>query len=381
VFEEFGRFDFGLTDEQEQRAARLHKESLIVDLLYWGPLGYRSFTPDEEKEDIAAFEAGGIPEMSTSGERRELEFAIKRSDEYRNLWEASGVTAGPRDVTPAEGMAAIAAHQTAIVDHNPWLVKARTAADFRRAKAEGKRAIFINSQQTGQLQLEHLDVGYNFGLRMLMLTYNVMNHLCAGCTERTDAGVSNVGVQVIKRMDELGIIVDTSHLGKQSTLDCCTISKKPVVASHTAAQEVYFHDRGKSDDELKALARTGGVIGVVTVPFFLGEGQGTVSIEAMLDHIDYIAALVGWKHVAIGTDWPLGFTTFWLSKYFHLDNLRSLGFREEHDVQPTTNLVGFDDYRDFPNITRGLVKRGYDDEQINGILGENFLRVFENVCG
>jgi membrane dipeptidase len=104
-----------------------------------------------------------------------------------------------------------------------------------------------------------------------------------------------------------------------------------------------------------------------------------VTIEAMLDHIDYVSELVGWRHVGVGTDWPLQADQGSLRDLF-LPRMSETGFRAEDRVG-IANLVGFDDYRDFPNIVRGLVGRGYTDEQIRGILGENFLRVFEAVCG
>jgi membrane dipeptidase len=151
-----------------------------------------------------------------------------------------------------------------------------------------------------------------------------------------------------------------------------------VVASHTSAAGLYEVDRGKSDVELKALAETGGVIGIAAVPPFLAPGEG-VTIEAMLNHIDYASELVGWRHVGIGTDWPLQASRETLDAVY-MPLMMESGFRPEHNLS-IANLVGFDDYRDYPNITRGLVSRGYDDEQIRGVLGENFLRVFEEVCG
>ena len=213
---------------------------------------------------------------------------------------------------------------------------------------------------------------------MIGLTYNWQNYVGSGCTDRSDGGVTDFGARFIRRMNELGIVVDTAHSGRRTTLDACSISSRPVIASHTSADAVSPHDRAKSDRELRALAGTGGVIGVVAVPFFLSTGRD-VTIDAMLDHIDYIANLVGWQHVAIGTDWPLQMTKGALSRIGEME--RQYGFRPEHRVSWTTNLIGFDDYRDFPNITRGLVKRGYTDEQVRGILGENFLRVVDDVCG
>jgi membrane dipeptidase len=100
----------------------------------------------------------------------------------------------------------------------------------------------------------------------------------------------------------------------------------------------------------------------------------------MLDHIDYIARRVGWQHVGIGTDWPVQSPLDLVVETVG-GLLPEIGFRPEDNIDVTQTLIGFSDYREFPNITRGLVKRGYSDEQIQGILGENFLRVFGQVCG
>jgi membrane dipeptidase len=267
-------------------------------------------------------------------------------------------------------------------DHFPWLVKALKAEDFRRAKAEGKHAAWINTQLLMGVNLDFIKLvepAYMMGLRMIQLSYNFMTYIASGCTERTDSGVSNYGAKLIQLMNALGIIVDISHCGRQSTLDACKLSSKSVIASHASAEAVYKHARAKSDEELKAIADTGGVIGIVTVPFFLAGGEG-VGMESWLDHADYIADLVGWEHVAIGSDWPMPMPKSILKDAFNTLAAEA-GFREEDNIDSATNLIGFDDYRDLPNITRGLVSRGYSDEQIKGILGENFLRVFEEVCG
>src|SRR5262249_2402092 len=147
-------------------------------------------------------------------------------------------------------------------DRLPWLTKALTAEDIRRAKRDGNVAGFISTQDADGIDrgLRDLQMAYDFGMRMIGLTYNMMNAGGGGCTERPDAGVSHFGAALIARMDELGIIVDTSHSGRQTTLDACLLSERPVVASHTAAEAVFRIDRAKSDDELHAIAETGGVI-------------------------------------------------------------------------------------------------------------------------
>jgi membrane dipeptidase len=178
--------------------------------------------------------------------------------------------------------------------------------------------------------------------------------------------------------------VDTSHCGRQTTLDACQLSTAPVVATHTSAEGVYSHARAKSDEELKTLADTGGVIGVMVVPFMIApspaQGEKT-GITAWLDHVDYIVNLVGWEHVAIGTDWPMQVPRSAM-KDIVLNASLKLGHRKKDRIEDIfTGIDGFDEPCDFPNLTRGLISRGYSDEKIKGILGENFLRVFKEVCG
>lgn len=265
-----------------------------------------------------------------------------------------------------------------------WARRARTAADIRAAKSAGEIALWgmcwLNLLRPDDLHL--VEVAHELGVMdVVELAYNRMNFVGAGCTERYDPGLSNFGLQFVRRCNEVGVIVDTAHSGRQTTLDACRASRKPVVATHTGATALYEHERSKSDEELREIAASGGVIGVFAIPFFLGTpGESPPTIELMLDHVDYIVQLVGWEHVAIGTDWPLALPEGVQRRVF-LPLTEALGFRNEHDIDVTATLVGFRDPRDLLNVTRGLVSRSYEDEQIRGILGENFLRVFEDVCG
>jgi membrane dipeptidase len=376
----FGAFDFGLSTEQEERAARLHRESVVVDMLFQGPFGPLAFTDDLVKGALDEAKGKSPEEVYGAVSRAPVRAALRGElPEFEEVWRQSGITAGNRQAPPDQlvdvGLA------QAQFDGFPWLRKALRADDIRRAKADGALAGFVSTQNATWIDpdLVALQAAYDMGMRMVGLSYNVQNLLAGGCTERFDGGVTNFGAQVISRMDDLGIIVDMAHSGRQAALDACRLSRNPVVASHTSARVVFDADRAKDDDVARAIASTGGVLGVVAVPFFLAAGTG-VTIDAMLDHIDHLAALVGWEHVAIGTDWPLQADTDTLVETL-MPMVLSMGFREEHNIDPVATLVGFDDYRDFPNITRGLVARGYTDTQVEGILGENFLRVFAAVCG
>lgn len=378
-------FTFGLDEAQENRAAQLHRESLIIDLLYQGPIGPETFPLELEEE---------IHEMLTTSPRdvfslyKLMSEPVRRAvanklDQFRTQWLASGVTGGNREIELAyfEIYADLMGLAQSQFDNLSWMVKAVVAEDFRTAKRQQLAAGFISTQMvSGPFpSLEILRHGWESGLRMVQLTYNEKNTLGCGCTDKENSGVTDFGRSAILLMNDLGVIVDTGHCGERTTLDACEISSRPVVASHTAASGIYHHDRCKSDDELRAIAETGGVIGVVAVPFFLQNGKN-VTLNDMLNHIDYIAELVGPEHVAIGTDWPSQIPYSILNDVF-ADVISSVGFRSEHNVNPSSTIDGFRDYLDFPNITRGLVSRDYSDSEIKGILGENFLRVFKEVCG
>ncbi|MCC6945242.1 MAG: membrane dipeptidase [Thermomicrobiales bacterium] len=382
--ERFGDWDFGLNTEQEERAARLHAESIIIDTLFQGPCGRRSFDDEMIRQLQDEYARHGDSKHSVmSCLKMPVRMAVDGDfPEFERCWKASGITAGNRQIDGdhvGESFEHFALAQ-AQFDRLPWLIKATTAGDIRRAKAKGKCAGFVSTQNTIDIgtDLNRLDQYYYMGMRMIQLTYNSVNFVAGGCTDRVDCGVTDFGVKFIKRMNELGMIVDISHCGRQTTLDACALSSAPVVASHTSADGLYRHDRAKSDEELRAIAASGGCIGVYLVSMFLS-GKQVSTVEDFLDHVDYIANLVGPEFVGIGSDWPMQAPEWGVQRL--AEWVLDIGFRPEHRVGALVNVQGFDDYRDFSNITRGLVSRGYSDDQIRGILGENFLRVFEHVCG
>lgn len=383
--EQFGVFDFGLDEAQETRAATLHRESVIVDALFQGSVGYRVYDAAMEKELLSQFESHhDIMRALVEGAGMPLRMALEgRLDAVKEHWDQSGITCGNRQIELTEGSFAEAMRTGAQgqFDQFDWLTKALTAGDIRKAHDNGTHAGLVNTQvSTGPWRdLDALEHFYHFGMRMCGLTYNSLSSVGAGCTERTDAGLSHFGVASVKVLNQLGVMVDTAHSGRQTTLDACEVSDAPVVASHTAAQGVYQHARGKSDEELRAIAETGGFIGVVTCPFFIGAGSG-LDINVFLDHVEYIANVAGVDHVGIGTDWPMQLPK-WMMPAVMAPFATAVGFRPEDQVDVTDSLIGFDDYRDMPNITRGLVARGWTDLDIKKVLGENFLRVMEEVCG
>ena len=386
--ERFGGFPFGLSPAEEVRAAELHDRAVIIDMVHQGAAGHRLFDhPDLAGEKARLSRLFGHPlDFMAAAQSAALMLDQAGGTALRDLWRASGVTCGtmhihvggPGDAGDRLGRAA---HLTAT--SLPWLTQARTAGDIRRAKATGSHCLVGYCQPVMPLppDLSALDDAYERGLRVLMLTYNHADHVGAGCTASVDAGLTAFGQRVVDWCNSAGVVVDTSHCGPETTLQACRRSRQPVLANHTAAAALFPHPRGKSDDALRAIADTGGMVGIVTVPFFLS-ADPRADIGCLLDHIGHVADLTGIAHVGIGTDWPLTGPKAGMAANFGGAGLASIGFDEQtHAIEATRNLIGFDDYRDFPNITRGLVARGLDDDAILAVLGGNFLRVFGQVCG
>lgn len=381
-----GWYDFKLTEQEEERAVRLHEQNINIDLLFQGPLS-PSAIPDSVSDKIKALcepykdepmlyssmPAKMITKLSASGE----------IPEYKEEWYKSGITAGNRELhlETSESIITSMAEVQLQFDSADWLIKALTAEDIRAAKRNGQKAGIITAQETDGLgtNLELLDVLHNFGLRILQLTYNNQNQIGAGCAEQSNAGITNFGKRFIERLNKLGIIVDTGHCGKQTTLDACSYSKTPVIASHTGVEAIYPHMRCKSDEEIIAIAETGGVIGIFAMPWFVHQDPNHTTIDHVLDHIEYVIRLVGIDHVGIGTDWPMS-DVLWSLVYFKEHIAPKLGFAKG-DGPSTETVAGLEKYSYFINFTRGLVARGYTDEEIAKIMGGNWLRVFEDICG
>lgn len=381
-----GLYDFHLTLAEEERAVRLHDTNINIDLLFQGPLSPTAI-PDSVSAKIkelcepykddpmlySSLPSQWVTKLSASGD----------IPQYKEEWYKSGITAGNRELNLSDPNSMITSMGEVQLqfDSADWLVKALTAEDIRAAKRDGKKAGIVTAQETDGLgkNLELLDGLYHFGLRILQLTYNNQNLIGSGCGEPANGGLSKYGIRFIERLNKLGIIVDTGHCGKQTTLDACKYSQTPVIASHTGVVAIFPHMRCKSDEEIIAIANTGGVIGIFAMPWFVHEDPNHTTIDHVLDHMEYVIRLVGVDHVGIGTDWPMS-DVMWALVYFKEHIAPKLGFAKG-DGPSTETVAGLEKYSYFINFTRGLVARGYSDGDIEKIMGGNWLRVFAQICG
>ncbi len=240
---------------------------------------------------------------------------------------------------------------------NPLHIEqARTTAEIRSLHARGKIAAVLGLEGGHSIEndLSKLIALYKRGIRYLTLTWNNSTPWATSARDKLSEtkGLSEFGRQVIRTMDSLGVIVDVSHVGVQSVRDVLAITKHPIIASHSGARALYNNTRNLTDDQIRAIAATGGVIGVVFYPSFLSATPKTVTLETVVKHIDYIKNLVGADYVALGSDF---------------DGI---------EIWP----VGLENVTKFPDLTMALLKRGYTTTDVRKILGGNYMRVFETVC-
>jgi membrane dipeptidase len=272
-----------------------------------------------------------------------------------------------------------------------------TAADIEKIKAEGKVGAIIGSQNSrhfgtdlGLVELFHI-----LGQRVCQITYNERNFVGDGCMEPNDAGLSFYGKQVIAELNRVGMVIDLSHVGVKTSFDTVAASKQPVVITHIGVKHIADTPRTASDDLLKAVASTGGVIGLTSLPVVNWRGTDQrPSINDYLDAIEHTIEVVGIDHVGIGSDHvvePDGYPT-WVRAYLsekcnpyspqrgvRMNTLADVmkGVEIEVDEQ----LEGYRGMQDLPRLTDALLTRGYSEEDTQKVLGGNFMRVFRQVWG
>jgi membrane dipeptidase len=219
--------------------------------------------------------------------------------------------------------------------------------------------------------LHRVDVLYGMGVRLAGLTYARKSFIGDGQFERTNCGLSEFGVAVVRRMNDIGMAIDLSHAGSRTAMETIELSEVPVVFSHNAANAVWPSRRARSDEELLACATRGGLCCVTAVPNSLSDDPHQ-DINCVLDQYDYFVKLVGIDHVGIGTDTLIG---------DHVGFHRVLLGRNAPDQLPAAYLDGLESPADGSNIIRGLIARGYDDASIRKIAGQNALDFLRRTIG
>ena len=250
------------------------------------------------------------------------------------------------------------------------VVKIGNADDIVAAKQQGNIGFMPTLEHLAiGNRIERVDALFGMGVRLAGITYNRKNFIGDGLNERNPGGLSNFGIEVVHRMNDLGMAVDLSHASMPTALDAIEFSRAPVVFSHNAAYTLRPNGRTRKDEELVACARKGGLVCITAVPNSLSDDPEQ-DIDCVLDHYDYMAQLVGIDHVGIGTDTTIG---------DHVAFHRHMMGRDGPDQLPAPYLNGLESPADGKNIVRGLIRRGYTDEQVQKIIGGNALEFFRRV--
>ena len=255
------------------------------------------------------------------------------------------------------------------LSQHPEIVLVDNAADIRAAKKSGKLAIGFHFQGTEPVGRDLANVGayYQLGIRWMLMAYNFQNNVGTGCLEaqKNDIGISEYGKDLIAEMNRVGMLVDCSHSGYRTTMDAMALSTKPCIFSHSNPRALYDHPRNIRDDQIKMCAQTGGIIGINGVGPFIGEPK-EVTVDTMVRHIDYVVQLVGPEHVALGLDYMTPLHCQVLSDFYKGD-LSKVALPELP--------WGFFSPTQVPLLLSKLLAKGYSQEALRGIMGENFLRV------
>lgn len=376
------------TPKQLERGLELHKNSLVIDCYGFMP---RAAYDGQQVSDAINSKASilEIQDMQEDMSMTRFVYNLKERQEFEKAWKAAGVTCiiqnAGEEGNEIKRLLKRLAHFTHATDMmSEFVSKAAIPKDIIKAKKENRHALYFSGNGVPLPQdwisvedeLRYISVFFHLGIRMMHLTYNRRNVIGDGCAEVANGGLSDFGRAVVKEMNRVGVIVDIAHSGWQTSLEAAQLSAKPMVASHTTVAAIKKHIRSKPDNVIRAIADTGGYIGICCIPRFLG---GTGDIAQMMKHIDYVVKKFGSEHVAIGTD--ISFTSQFASE----ENKKIPVYRQERtrwealwpadNFKETPEMIKSMAWTNWPLFTVGMVQMGYSDDDIQKILSGNSMRV------
>ena len=349
------------TDRYSAKVIELVTENLVIDMLgllslngetrkRWGPDG-----KGISNSDIKIFKSSGINVFHNAygvGGKTQTEAKMNVLNYVGNL---NGIIANRPDV----------------------FMRIDSIKDMQEVMKNRKTGVMIGVQNADHfISPDDVNLFNDLGQRVSQLTYNSRNMIGNGATERMDGGISDFGESIIKRMNEVGMAIDVSHCGDQTTLDAFEISKKPVLITHSNVRSLNpNHPRCKTDEAIIKMAKAGSVVGITNVRNFVKATEPT-TIEHLLDQYDHVRDLVGSEHLGVGSDIDLyGYDAMPKKQYDALKAMYkgSYAFREKIDIE------GIDHPKRMFELTAGLIRRKYSNREIRGILGQNFKRVLANI--
>jgi len=283
----------------------------------------------------------------------------------------------------ARTVAAIGQVQKLIEAHPAYFTHVRTAADFARAKSESRLGIILSFESAEMLQgkLESLELFRNLGVRVMQLSYNRKSPFAAGVMEPEGGGLTPLGREAVAEMNRLGIAIDLSHANAATTTAVLALAAKPPVMTHAGCAAVHPHPRNKSDEQLRALAERGGVVGIFDLPYLTASPRQP-TVDDYLAHLEHALRIAGEDHVGIGSDvgiLPLDLSEKGMAEVNkELEQRRASGLAAPEEDRPPY-VVGLNTPRRIEVIADQLLRRGYPPGVVERVIGANFARVFADI--
>ena len=267
-------------------------------------------------------------------------------------------------------------------DNSDLIFLGRNFKDIEKAHSENKTAIFFGFQNCSPIEddINLVEKVHELGCRFMQLTYNNQSLLATGCYEKIDSGVTNFGKEAIREMNRVGIVIDMSHSAEKSTFDAIELSKKPIAITHANPNFWHAAKRNKSNQLLKTLGESGGMLGLSLYPHHL-KGNTNCTLESFCEMTARAAEIIDIKNIGIGSDLCLkqpDSIVEWMrngtwskDKNFGEGSKNKPGFPKQPEW--------FEDARGFKNLESGLKKIGFSEDEINGILGNNWFNFYKNI--
>ena len=266
--------------------------------------------------------------------------------------------------------------------YNKYIFHGKNFKDIEKAHKENKTAVFFGFQNCSPIEddISLVEEVHKMGVRFMQLTYNNQSLLATGCYEENDSGVTRMGKEVIKEMNRLGIVVDMSHSAEKSTFDAIKISSKPIAITHANPSFWFAAKRNKSNELLKTLADSNGMIGLSLYPHHLKD-KSNCTLESFCEMAAKTAELIGVKHIGIGSDLCIGHpdsVVEWM-RNGKWTKTKDYGEGSSSDANFPKQPKWFEDARGFKNLELGLKKVGFKDTEVNDILGNNWYNFYRGI--
>lgn len=266
--------------------------------------------------------------------------------------------------------------------HSDLIMPGRTAADIDQARQTNRTAIFFGFQNPSPIEddIGLIEICYKLGVRFMQLSYNNQSLLAAGCTESEDPGITRMGREAIREMNRLGMVIDMSHSAERSTLQAIELSQRPIAITHANPSSWHSVARNKSDEVLKVLAQSGGMLGFSLYPLHLKGGSGC-PLQAFCEMAARTAELIGVEHIGIGSDRcqdQPDTVVEWMRNGRWTRGEANIGLGRPVFPPPVS---WFRDNRDFGGIKEGLRNAGFSQQDADKVMGGNWYRYFKSSFG